>query len=121
MSYRNPQRKTVTREEARAKQEKAVRFLRDVVGDSDRADQFEEMSLEEYAQHKKLQLSNPSRKGMTTMANQSRRELIEENEQLLEDNRGLVDQLQEMRDQLDDVLENYTEEDGGDEGEDGGE
>jgi hypothetical protein len=34
-------------------QEKAVRFLQDVVGDPDRAEEFEAMSPEEYTGHKR--------------------------------------------------------------------
>ena len=55
----NP-KKTKTREQVEKAQDKAVRFLRDVVGDSDRADEIADMSVEEYAEKKKITLSNPS-------------------------------------------------------------
>jgi hypothetical protein len=44
------------------KQAKAVQFLRDVVGDLDKADEFESMSPEEYAGHKDIEIaeSNPT-------------------------------------------------------------
>ena len=42
-------------------QEKAVRFLRDVIGDPDRAEEFEAMSPEEYAEHKRIEIWNPDR------------------------------------------------------------
>ena len=51
--------KVVTREQAAAKQAKAVQFLRDVVRDPDKADEFAGMSVQEYAQHKGLTLENP--------------------------------------------------------------
>jgi len=41
-------------------QAKAVRFLENVVGDPDRAAEFEAMSPEEYAEHKGIKISNPS-------------------------------------------------------------
>jgi hypothetical protein len=54
-------RKTRTLEEIERMQSKAVRFLRGVVGDSDKADEFEAMSPEEYAEHKRITiLDNPT-------------------------------------------------------------
>ena len=41
----------MTYDEVERTQEKAVRFLHDVVGDPDKADEFEAMSPEEYAEH----------------------------------------------------------------------
>lgn len=56
----NRQRKHLTRDQVAAKQDKAVRFLRDVAHDDDKADEIEDMSLEEYANHKKIDMvSNP--------------------------------------------------------------
>ena len=43
--------KTVTREQAEAKRQKAVDFL-NRMGDSDAADDFDAMSTDEYAEHK---------------------------------------------------------------------
>jgi peptidoglycan hydrolase CwlO-like protein len=44
------------------KQAKAVQFLRDVADDPDKADEFEAMSPEEYAEHKGIEIaeSNPT-------------------------------------------------------------
>jgi hypothetical protein len=53
--------KTYTPDQVAAKQDKAVRFLRDVVGDDDKADEIEDLSLDEYAERKKLHMSeNPA-------------------------------------------------------------
>jgi hypothetical protein len=42
------------------KQAKAVQFLRDVADDPDKADEFESMSPEEYAEHKSIKIvANP--------------------------------------------------------------
>ncbi len=48
-----------TRKQVEAMQAKAVRFLRDVVGDDAKADDFEDMSVEDYARHKHITLKNP--------------------------------------------------------------
>jgi hypothetical protein len=44
------------------KQAKAVQFLRDVADDPDKADEFESMSPEEYAEHKGIEIAerNPA-------------------------------------------------------------
>ena len=54
--------KTVTREQAEAKRQKAVDFL-NRIGNSDAADEFSAMSTAEYAEHKGLTLANPKNKG----------------------------------------------------------
>jgi hypothetical protein len=54
----NPKEKTKTREQLEKMQDKAVRFLRDVVGDSDKADEIDSMSPEEYADKKRIHLVN---------------------------------------------------------------
>jgi hypothetical protein len=55
----NPEAKKKTREQVEKMQDKAVRFLRDVVGDSDKADAIDDMSVEEYADKKRVHLVNP--------------------------------------------------------------
>lgn len=57
----NPPRKVLSREQVEKRQEKAVRFLRDVVGDDEFADEIEGLSTEEYAERKKITLANPQR------------------------------------------------------------
>ena len=54
----NPKEKTKTREQLEKMQTKAVRFLRDVVGDSEKADEIDDMSPEEYADKKRIHLVN---------------------------------------------------------------
>lgn len=60
--------KEVTREQAERKKSQATEFM-ERIGDPDRAEQFDDMSIEEYAEHRGLRLSNPNRKRKTTMAN----------------------------------------------------
>jgi hypothetical protein len=55
----NPKKKELTREQVEKKQAKAVAFLRNVVKDSDKADEIEGLSVSEYAERKKIGLSNP--------------------------------------------------------------
>jgi hypothetical protein len=53
--------KDVTREEAERKKEQAATFM-ERIGQSDRAEEFDDMSVDEYAEHKGLRLSNPNPK-----------------------------------------------------------
>jgi hypothetical protein len=60
--------KQVTREQAERKKSQAVTLM-ERIGDSDRADEFDGMSVDEYAEHRGLQIANPRRKERkTTMA-----------------------------------------------------
>ena len=49
--------KAITREQAERKKAKAAAFM-EGLGESDRAQDFEDMSVDEYAEHKGFQLSN---------------------------------------------------------------
>jgi hypothetical protein len=53
-------KKQKTYQQAAAMQRKAVRFLRDVVGDDDKADEIEGLSVDEYVARKRLTLTNPA-------------------------------------------------------------
>ncbi|MGH9406779.1 MAG: hypothetical protein ACRD3D_13205 [Terriglobia bacterium] len=57
---KNP-KKVKTREQVEKMQEKAIDFLRNVVGDDDKADEIEGLSLGEYADRKHVTLANPQR------------------------------------------------------------
>jgi len=58
---RNPRGKVKTREQVEKMQAKAVKFLRDVVGNDDKADEIEALSLDDYAAKKKITLGNPKK------------------------------------------------------------
>jgi hypothetical protein len=62
----------VTREQAERKKHQAAEFM-ERIGEPDRAEEFDSMSVDEYADHRGLELvSNPKRKGRkTTMATKS--------------------------------------------------
>ena len=53
--------KQVTHEQAERKKAQAVTLM-DRIGDTDRADEFDGMSVDEYAEHRGLQIANPRRK-----------------------------------------------------------
>jgi hypothetical protein len=57
--------KQVTREQAERKKAQAAAFM-ERIGESDRADEFDDMSVDEYAEHRGLQIANPQRKARKT-------------------------------------------------------
>src|SRR5258708_5151116 len=66
--------KTLTREQLESRKEKAERFVRDVLGDTERADEIADESLEDYADRRKIQLAdNPPGGHMTVRASNSHR------------------------------------------------
>jgi hypothetical protein len=65
--------KTLTAEEVRRRQSKAVQFARDVVGDAALVDELESLSLEEYAAKKGFRLSNPEGEEVSDMQTQAAR------------------------------------------------
>lgn len=109
-------KKTRTLDQIRTLQEKAVRFLRDVVGDPEKADEFEALSPEEYAEHKRIEIKNPFSVGAQhhsrriTMAT-TRQKLEERIEELEAENENLQDKLDSI---LDIAQEEEEEENGGD-------
>jgi hypothetical protein len=86
-------KKDKTYEQAEAMQAKAARFLRDVVGDEDKANEIEGLSVEEYADRKGLRLMNPapdrtksqtrSKKTMAANSDPRTKDQILESEQML--------------------------------------
>ncbi|MBZ5636283.1 MAG: hypothetical protein LAO55_24415 [Acidobacteriia bacterium] len=111
--------KTKTLDQVVAMQAKAVRFLQDVVGDTDRADEIESMSPEEYAEHKRVQIENPAvtnretrRTPMATKA--TRAELEDRVAELEEENSVLNDKL----DSIEEIVGSDEDEDLDDDGED---
>ena len=60
--------KEVTYDQAERKKDKAAQFL-DRIGQSDRADEFRDMSVDEYADRKKLLIANPKSNRRSRMPN----------------------------------------------------
>jgi hypothetical protein len=88
--------KTLTREQLEKRKAQAVRFVRDVLDDPARADEIEDESLEEYAAHRRIKLSNP--KGVSRMAIPTRKDLLERIDELETENEELQSQLDEIAD-----------------------
>lgn len=107
--------------------QKAVRFLRDVVGDPDKAEEFEAMSPSDYAEHKKIRMiENPAsqsnrRSTTTTMARKTYADLQAEVKDLKEENADLSDRMDTILDivspQEDDDDDETEDDEDDDEGE----
>ena len=91
--------KQLTRDQLQSRKEKAIRFVRDVLGDPDRAEEIADESLEDYAERRKIQITNPSRRRNAIMAtNKSKAELEAEIDDLKDENAELQDQLDTIAD-----------------------
>jgi hypothetical protein len=100
--------KALTRGQVQAKKDKAVQFLRDVVGDDDKADEFDNMDVEAYAERKHIQIINSRRNiGMPNGDPRTKSELLDEIDQLQQENQDLQDQL----DAISDIISPPEEED----------
>jgi hypothetical protein len=76
-----------------------VRFTRDVLGDPARAAEIEEESLEDYAERRRIQITNPSKRRTKVMApRKTNAQLEQEIADLLKENRELQDQLDAVAD-----------------------
>ena len=116
-------RKTKNVDQLERIQAKAVRFLRDVVGDPDKADEIEDLTPEEYAERKGVEMveENPRhvygsgvRREVTTKSQLEERiaELEEENEDLQSRLDSIVDIVQPEASESDaDEEENWDDED----------
>ena len=106
--------KTLTRKQLEARKAQAVRFVRDVLDDDDKADDIEDETLEDYAEHRHIRITNP--KGVIQMAAPTRQELLDRIEELETTNEDLQSRLDEIADIIGDSDE--EEDTDGDEGED---
>jgi hypothetical protein len=57
--------KRLTQDQLQARKEQAVRFIRDVKGDPERAEEVERESLADYAGRRKIEVTNPIRRRIT--------------------------------------------------------
>ncbi len=94
--------KTITREQMERRKAQAVRFARDVREDDDLAGAIEDETLEEYAEKRRIKLSNPTT-GARKMPVRTRRELLDRITELEEEN-------QELREKVDSIAEIVGEE-----------
>lgn len=97
--------KTLTTSKAESKRQKAVEFLRRI-GQEDRADDFEAMSPEDYADHKGVELiDNRGKKRITNMATNKSKASLEA--ELVE----AQDYIEQLESKLDDIAGIAAEED----------
>src|ERR1700690_330436 len=90
--------KALTRDQIQARKEQAARFTETVLGDPERAREIAAESLEDYAQGRKIQITNPERR--LAMARrktvedyrQEIADLKDENADLQDENEGLQQQ-----------------------------
>lgn len=101
---------TLTRQQLEARKAQAVRFARDVRQDDGLADEIEDETLEEYAEKRRIKITNP--KGVRKMAVKTRRELMERIEEL----EGENEDLQSRLDEIADLVAPEEDEDSDDEG-----
>lgn len=87
--------RTLSREQIASRKDKAERFVRDVLGDPDRADEIGDESLEDYAARRKIEIvENPRGAGA-----------MPKKEELLQRIKELEDENDELQDQLDQVAD----------------
>jgi hypothetical protein len=91
--------KSMAREQLQSRKDKAARFVRDVLGDSERADEIEDEDLEDYAELRRIQLTNSERTSMANVADsRTKADLLDEIDQLEQENADLQDQLDAIAD-----------------------
>jgi hypothetical protein len=92
--------KSLTREQLQSRKDKAVRFVRDVLDDPERASEIEDEDLEDYADRRHVEIINPRRtKSMANGGNgRTKEDLLDEIDDLRAENQGLQDQLDAIAD-----------------------
>ena len=93
--------KQLTADQVQAKKDRAVQFLRDVVGDDDKADAFDDMDLDEYAEHKRIEIVNRGKRSLNMAGNgngRTKQDLLDEIDDLQQENQALQDQLDAIAD-----------------------
>jgi hypothetical protein len=107
--------KSLTREQLQSRKDRAVQFVRDVLDDPDRAAEIEDEDLEDYAERRKMQLTNLGR--VRRMANggngRTKENLLDELDALQRENEDLRDQL----DAIADIVSGPKDDDGDDDDE----
>ena len=113
--------KQLTPKQVEGRKRQAVRFVRDVLDDPDRADEIERESLEDYAARRKIQMSNPERKFIMARPRKTIEEykaevddLKDQVSELEEENEALAGQLDEIQEILEPEEEEAEEEEDSD-------
>jgi hypothetical protein len=111
--------KTLTADQLQARKDKAVRFLRDVLDDPERADEVEDEDLEDYAERRKIAIVNLGKSnGMANGGNggngRTKQDLLNEIDELQQENQDLQDQLDAIGDIIATPDDDMDDDDGGD-------
>lgn len=96
--------KALTRDQLEGRKEKAARFVRDVLGDDDRADEIEDESIDDYAERRKIEIVDNPRRRRNTMARPSYEDLKQEND-------DLRDQIEDMQAKMDEASDALADDD----------
>jgi len=88
--------RALTRDQVEGRKEKAERFVRNVVGDDERADEIAAESPEDYAERRHFEIINPKRSN--TVAQPTNKELKDRIAELENENQALCDQLDAIAD-----------------------
>lgn len=88
--------KSLTRDQLQTRKDQAVRFTENVLGDPERAGEIAEESLEDYAERRKIQLTNTGKRRCSSMA--TKKELQDQIADLEDENQQLQDQLSAIAD-----------------------
>jgi hypothetical protein len=96
--------KTLTRKQLQGRKEKAARFVRDVLGDSDRADEIADESLEHYADRRKIRMVNPRRPSAEIVERGGRMATKGQLQQRIAELEAENDDLQDQLDQVADIV-----------------
>jgi ribonuclease E len=101
----------LTREQLQGRKDKAVRFTESVLRDPDRAAEIEDESLDDYADRRHIQITNPSGR-KRNMATTPKTDLQDRVDELEAENEALRDQLDSIAEIVapDDTDEDVTDE-----------
>lgn len=105
----------MTRQQAETSKDRAARFVLNVLDDPEGSQAIEDESLDEWADRKKITLTNPARRKspeihesedqMAAPKGQTKAELLEQIQDLQEENDELNSQLDEVTDKLEGLLD----------------
>jgi hypothetical protein len=95
--------KRLRREQIEGRKEKAARFTETVLGDSERAQEIRDESVEDYAERRKFEITNPNRRA--TMP----RKTVEDYRDEIADLKGQVSELEEENESLQGQLDEITD------------
>jgi len=101
--------KQLTREQVSGRKERAERFVRNVLGDDERADEIGDESVDDYADRRHVKITNPAKRRNAEMP--SKQDLLDRIKDLEDENADLNDRLDSISD-----LVGYDEDDDDEDG-----